>query len=159
MKNSREDNLNSKIKSAEKRIKELDFEREKEFKQINKWNKALERIKLSGMEEYCKKQFPNRYFRYVKKNEKYATMWIIHFDKFDGMEDDCGVMVGKYISLTYNKEDILESFLFDTNARILIDDVYDDGFSGYFKKDDFIVSTKEAFDGAKKLMTDFINKD
>lgn len=156
-KKSREENLNSKIQSVEKRIKELDFEKAKAYKQIEKWNKEIEKIHMDDMENYCKKIIQNNYFRYVTKKDNITTMWLLYFDKFEGVEDDYGIMLGKSISLTYNN-DVIEAGWFDTNARIFIDPTYDDSCNGYFKKGTLIETTKEAFDEGKKLIIDFLNK-
>lgn len=149
--------LNSKINSVEKRIKELDSERCKAKKQIEKWNYEIEKIQINEVEEYCKK-IQNKYFKYVANNDEYTSMWLLYFDKFKEMYDDSGTMVGKSVSLTYNKNEMLESFMFDKNAAMLVNSTYDDAFNGYFKKNKLIETTKEAFDGAKKLIINVLNK-
>ena len=68
-KKSREENLNSKIQSVEKRIKELDLEKKKAYKQIEKWNKEKEELKNIELAEFCKKNLPKKYYQYTQNNE------------------------------------------------------------------------------------------
>lgn len=156
-KKSREENLNSKIQSVEKRIKELDLEKKKAYKQIEKWNKEKEEIKNSELAEFCKNNLPKKYYRYTQKNEDYTTTWHIYFDKFDYMEDDNAIMFGKYISVVYDKNEVVESLTYDAKAKMFIDLTFEDGFSNYFKKENLIESTKDAFDYAIKLVIPIMN--
>lgn len=41
---------------------------------------------------------------------------------------------------------------------MFIDLTFEDGFSNYFKKENLIETTKEMFEGAKKLIINFLNK-
>lgn len=156
-KKSREENLNSKIQSVEKRIKELDLEKKKAYKQIEKWNKEKEELKNIELAEFCKKNLPKKYYQYTQNNEDYTTTWYIYFDKFDSMEDDNAIMFGKYISFVYDKDEMVESFTYDANAKMFIDLTFEDGFSNYFKKEKLVEITKDAFDGAKKTIIDIFN--
>ena len=73
------------------------------------------------------------------------------------MEDDNAIMFGKYISFVYDKNEMVESFTYDANAKMFIDLTFEDGFSNYFKKEKLVEMTKDAFDEAKKTIIDIFN--